>query len=191
MEVLRQAQDLRFLDLLASIMMQISCHLVLGFYRQMMQKRQFLSGLIPSLKVVAIREGLTKYPSSKMKDNIKKNDMSKNVLVLAMKVIEYLKIEGKFEKNLVKINLLFIIIFLNLWDFVISREVLNGMVLVTLISIFEFAMILIFVLEGFELGGTSTTLKSVFWIPYLLMAAINGFWGLKIYSEARERKAKI
>ena len=156
---------------------------------------------------------MTKYPSSKMKDNIKKNDMSKNVLVLAMKVIEYLKIEGKFEKNLVKINLLFIIIFLNLWDFVISREVLNGMVLgilmfgpaaflwlvrtmratvlVTLISIFEFAMILIFVLEGFELGGTATTLKSVFWIPYLLMAGVNGFWGLKIYSEARERKAKI
>ena len=100
--------------------------------------------------------------------------MSKNVLVLAMKVIEYIKIQGKFEKNLVKINLLFIIIFLNIWDFAVSREFLNGMVLgivmfgpavflwlvgtlratvlLTLISIFEFAMILIFVLEGFELG---------------------------------------
>src|SRR3989344_8341069 len=104
---------------------------------------------------------------------------------LAMKVIEYLRIQGKFEKNLVKINLLFIFVFLNLWDFAISREFFNGMVLglvmfgptaflwlvgtmratvlVTLISIFEFAMILIFVLEGFELGGTATTLKSVFW----------------------------
>ena len=135
-------------------------------------------------------------------------------MVLAMKVIEYLKIKGKFEKNLVKINLLFIFVFLNLWDFAISREFFNGMalgfvmfgptaflwlvgtmratVLVTLISIFEFAMILIFVLEGFELGGTATTLKSVFWIPYLLMAGVNGFWGLKIYSEYREKKkAKI
>jgi len=146
-------------------------------------------------------------------NSITKSDMSKNVMVLAMKVIEYIKIQGKFEKNLVKINLLFIIIFLNIWDFAVSREFLNGMVLgivmfgpavflwlvgtlratvlLTLISIFEFAMILIFVLEGFELGGTATTLKSVFWIPYLLMAGVNGFWGLKIYSEARERKAKI
>ena len=128
---------------------------------------------------------------------------------LAMKVIEYLRIQGKFEKNLVKINLLFIFVFLNLWDFAISREFFNGMVLglvmfgptaflwlvgtmratvlVTLISIFEFAMILIFVLEGFELGGTATTLKSVFWIPYLLMAGVNGFLGLKIYSESREK----
>jgi len=130
-----------------------------------------------------------------------------------MKLIRFVKIYGRFEKNLAKINLFFIFIFLNIWDFVLNRGFLNAMVygvlmfgpavflwfvgtvraaaLVTLISIFEFAMILIFVLEGFELGGTATTLKSVFWIPYLLMAAINGFWGLKIYSEARERKAKI
>jgi len=60
-----------------------------------------------------------------------------------------------------------------------------------LISIFEFAMILIFVLEGFELGGAATTLKSIFWIPYLLMAGVNGFWGLKIYSEHREKKTKV
>lgn len=126
------------------------------------------------------------------------------------KIIEYLKISGKFEKNLVKINLLFIIIFLNIWDFVVSREFLNGMVLgivmfgpaaflwlvgtlrstvlLTLISIFEFTVMMVFVLEGFELGGTATTLKSVFWLPYLIMAAINGFWGLKIYSENKEKK---
>ena len=130
-------------------------------------------------------------------------------MILAMKVIEYIKIQGKFEKNLVKINLLFIIVFLNLWDFVVSREFLNGMVLgivmfgpttflwlvgtlraaalVTLISIFEFFLMAVFVLEGFELGGTATTLKSVFWLPYLIMTAVNGFWGLKLYSEQREK----
>ena len=161
------------------------------------------------MKTVVTKEESTKYLRSRKKDNITKNDMSKNVMILAMKIIEYLKIKGKFERNLVKINLLFIFVFLNLWDFAISREFFNGMVLgfvmfgpaaflwlvgtmratvlVTLISIFEFAMISIFVLEGFELGGTATTLKSVFWIPYLLMAGVNGFWGLKIYSENREK----
>jgi len=136
--------------------------------------------------------------------------MSQIVMNLTMKVIEFIKIQGKLEKNLVRINLLFIVIFLNIWDFLISREFFNGMVLgilmfgpptflwivgtaraaalTTLISIFEFAVLAVFVLEGFELGGAATTLKSVFWLPYLLMAAINGFWGLKIYSEYREKK---
>jgi hypothetical protein len=121
-----------------------------------------------------------------------------------------IKFSGNFGKNLVRINLLFIFIFLNIWDFLISREFFNGMVLgilmfgpptflwivgtaraaalTTLISIFEFAVLAVFVLEGFELGGAATTLKSVFWLPYILMAAVNGFWGLKIYSEHREGK---
>ena len=121
-----------------------------------------------------------------------------------------LKFSNKIEQNLVKINLLFVFVFLNLWDFLISREFFNGMVLgilmfgpptflwivgttraaalVTLISIFEFAVLGVFVLEGFELGGAATTVKSVFWLPYLLMAVVNGFWGLKIYSEHREGK---
>lgn len=124
----------------------------------------------------------------------------------------WFKISGKFEKNLTRINLLFIFIFLNLWDFVISREFLNAMILglamfapaaflwfvgniravafLTLISIFEFTVILIFVLEGFQLGGIDTTIKSVFWLPFLLMAGVNGFWGLKIYSEHREKKGR-
>jgi len=133
-------------------------------------------------------------------------------MVLAMKVIEFIKFSDRFEKNPVKINLLFIIIFLNIWDWAISREFFNGMVLgfvmfgpaiflwlvgtvraaalVTLISIFEFALMTVFVLEGFELGGAATSLKSIFWLPYLLMAGVNGFWGLKIYSEYREKKNK-
>lgn len=116
------------------------------------------------------------------------------------------------KENLPKINLLFIFVFLNIWDFVISREILNAMVLgivmfspaaflwyvgtfraialLTLISIFEFTVMLVFILQGFELGGLDTTIKSIFWLPYLLMAGVNGFWGLAIYSEYRERRQK-
>ena len=112
------------------------------------------------------------------------------------------------NKTLFKINLLFVIIFLNIWDFAINRIFFNGMVLgilmfgpsaflwiigtvraaalVTLISIIEFMVLIIFVLEGLELSGVSATIKSAFWLPYLIMAGINGFAGLKIYSEYRE-----
>lgn len=122
----------------------------------------------------------------------------------------FFKFSGKFEKNLTKINLVFIFIFLNIWDFVLNRIFFNGMVLgilmfspavflwyigkfravvlLTILSIFEFVVMLVFVLEGFELGGSATGVKSLFWVPYLLMAAVNGFWGLKIYSEYREKK---
>lgn len=115
-------------------------------------------------------------------------------------------------RKLVKFNLIFVLVFLNIWDFFVSREFFNGMTigilmfgpaaflwlvgtlravaLVTLISIFEFMMLLVFVVEGFELGGAATTLKSLFWIPYLLMAMANGFWGLKVYSEYREKVIK-
>ena len=65
---------------------------------------------------------------------------------------------------------------------------LRAISLLTLISIFEFTVILVFVLEGYELGGAQFTQKSIFWSPYLLMAALNGFWGLKIYSEKREKR---
>ncbi|OGD89180.1 hypothetical protein A3F45_03085 [Candidatus Curtissbacteria bacterium RIFCSPHIGHO2_12_FULL_41_17] len=124
-----------------------------------------------------------------------------------------LKFSNRMDKNLVKVNLVFIFIFLNIWDFAVSRGFLNGMILgivmfapaaflwfvgtfraialVTLISIFEFMMILVFVLQGFELGGASSTLKSVYWIPFLAMAGVNMYWGLKIYSENREKKIKV
>ncbi|MBI2327034.1 hypothetical protein HYU92_01840 [Candidatus Curtissbacteria bacterium] len=119
------------------------------------------------------------------------------------------KLTGKRKMNLLKINLLFIFIFLNIWDFVISREFINGMAfglvmfgpvaflwfmgtiksvaLLTLISIFEFTLLSIILVEGFELGQ-GITAKSLFWSPYFLMAAVNGFWGLKIYSEFKEEK---
>lgn len=114
------------------------------------------------------------------------------------------------EKRLTQINLIFIFIFLIIWDFINNRQFLNAMTLgiimfgpivflwfvgtiraaalIILISIFQFMVMLIFVAEGFELGGISLALKSIFWIPYLIMAAINGFWGLKIYSEFKEKR---
>ncbi|OGD86717.1 hypothetical protein A2164_03575 [Candidatus Curtissbacteria bacterium RBG_13_35_7] len=116
----------------------------------------------------------------------------------------------KSEKKLAQINLLFIFIFLIIWDFINNKQFFNAMTigmvlfgpatflwfvgtvraaaLIVLVSIFEFMVLLIFVAEGFELGGVESTLKSIFWIPYLLMAGINGFWGLKIYSECRENR---
>lgn len=121
---------------------------------------------------------------------------------------EIFELKGTLPKRLTKVNLLFIFVFLNVWDFAVNRTFFNGMaigiimfgpsvffwfignlraiVLLTLISIFEFMVMLVFVLEGFELGGTATTLKSIFWVPYLIMAGANGFIGLKIYSEYKE-----
>lgn len=115
--------------------------------------------------------------------------------------------KNKSGKILVNINIIFIFLFLNVWDYVISREFFNAMALgiimfgpailfwfigniraialLTLISIFEFTVMAVFVLEGFELGGIA--LKSVFWVPFLLMAFVNGFWGLKVYSEYKEK----
>lgn len=127
-----------------------------------------------------------------------------------MQLPKLLKLSGKFEKDLFQINLLFIFIFINIWDYIVSRQLINGMVigvlmfgpsallwligtiraiaLLTLVSIFEFLVILVFVLEGLQLSGAGLTLKTIFWVPYLLVAGINGFWGLKIYSENREKK---
>ena len=126
------------------------------------------------------------------------------------KIISLLKWSKEREQNYVKVNLLFIFIFLNIWDFVVNRAIFNGMVLgvlmfgpaiflwivgtvraaalITLISIFEFVVMAVFIAEGFELGGIGSTLKSIFWLPYLVMAGFNSFWGLKIYSKYRERK---
>lgn len=131
---------------------------------------------------------------------------------LNFEIGSFFKFSKKFEKNLPKINLIFVFIFLNIWDFLTSRELINAMVLgfamfapaiflwfvgnikaialLTLISIFEFMVMLVFVLEGFESGGAQPATKSLFWVPYLLMVGVNGFWGLKIYSEHREKKEK-
>ena len=123
-----------------------------------------------------------------------------------------IKLTKEREKNYVKINLLFIFVFLNIWDFVANHEFFNGMILgiflfgpavflwfvgkirlvalVTLISILEFVMMAIFIAEGFELGGSATYLKSIFWAPYLAMAGLNGYWGLKVYSDYREKNVR-
>lgn len=128
------------------------------------------------------------------------------------KVKDFLKINGKIEGKLFKINFIFVFVFLNAWDFVVNRSFFNGMilgimifgiptllwflgkfrfvVLLTLISIFQFLVMLIFVLEGFGLGGAAITLKSLYWVPYLVMAGVNGFVGLNIYSEYKESKSK-
>ena len=123
---------------------------------------------------------------------------------------QFFKLTKDRERNYVKVNLLFIFVFLNIWDFAVNRSFFNGMILgvfifgpatflwfvntvratafITLISILEFVTIAIFLAEGFELGGISVTPKTIFWLPYLVAAGVNGFWGLKIYSNYREKK---
>ena len=124
-----------------------------------------------------------------------------------------LKVIFKFanttEKRFVQINLLFIFVFLVIWDWANNKQFLNAMTLgavifgplaflwfigtfraitlVVLVSIFEFMILVVFIAEGFELAGLDSTLKSIFWIPYLAMAGVNGFWGLKIYSGIKEK----
>ena len=117
----------------------------------------------------------------------------------------------KVHKNFLRINLIFIFIFLNIWDYVAAREYLNGMVIgvflfgptaflwfvstfraiiiLTLLSLLEFVILAIFVVEGLHFGIVGLNLRSLFWVPYLLMATLNGFWGLSIYSEYRENKS--
>ena len=106
----------------------------------------------------------------------------------------------KREKNYVKINLIFIFIFLNIWDFAVNRVFFNGMVLgilmfgpaaflwligtfraialIILISFFEFMVMLIFIGEGLELGGVG--LKGVFWGGDLGGRGLNRLWGVKV-----------
>ena len=125
---------------------------------------------------------------------------------------DFLKVGKKVEKRLFFLNLLFIFVFLNIWDFAVNQAFFNGMiigvvmfapvvflwflsrfratVLLTLLSIFEFVVMLVFVLEGFELGG-SLSVKSVFWLPFLILSGVNMVVGLNIYSKIKYRKDKI
>ena len=108
-------------------------------------------------------------------------------------------------KNKAKFNLLFVLVFLNIWDFAVNQDFFNGMVMgivmflpavffwfigtvraaavVTLISLFEFTVLSVFIIDGLSAG-----LKSVFWIPYLAMAGLNLSWGLKIYTNYRKKR---
>lgn len=114
--------------------------------------------------------------------------------------------------NLLKLNLAFVFIFLNIWDFAVNRDFFNGMILgilmflpaiflwfigtvraaalITLISTLEFLVLAVFLFQGLELSGLRGFFESSFWLPYLIVAGINGFSGLKIYSEYREQKEK-
>lgn len=116
------------------------------------------------------------------------------------------------SKILLKLNLAFVFIFLNIWDYAVNRDFFNGMILgmlmfspaiflwfigtiraaalITLISTLEFLVLAVFLFQGLELSGFRGFLESSFWLPYLIVAGINGFLGLKIYSEYREQKEK-
>ena len=109
-----------------------------------------------------------------------------------------------------QVNLLFVLVFLNIWDYVISKELFNAMILGiiifgipmilwfwgsfravmldTLVSILESVILVVFVMQSFELAGFSTGVsKSLFWFPYLLLAIFNALWGLRIYSRNKEK----
>lgn len=116
-------------------------------------------------------------------------------------------------RKFIKLNLVFVFVFLNIWDFLLTGALFNAMVMglvmfgpvaalwfwgifravvvLTLVSILEFTLMAIFLIEGMELGGLATTLKSLFWLPYLVMAGLNGFWGLAVYSKNRDGKLKM
>ncbi len=109
-------------------------------------------------------------------------------------------------------NLIFISIFLNVWDFFLNRMIFNGMItgvfmfglttflwlfssiraaaLITLISVLEFGVMLVFVGEGLALGGTTFSLKSAFFLPFLAWSGVNGYWGLKRYYAFKEKKSR-
>jgi len=111
---------------------------------------------------------------------------------------------------ILQVNLLFVLVFLNIWDYVTSKELFNAMVLGififgipmilwfwgsfravmlnTLVSILESVILVVFILQSFELAGFSTGVsKSFFWFPYLLLAIFNALWGLRIYSKNKEK----
>lgn len=114
---------------------------------------------------------------------------------------------GFLVQNKAKFNLLFVLVFLNIWDFAVNRDFFNGMVMgilmfgpsaffwfigtvraaavVALISLFEFTVLSVFIIDGLSAG-----LKSVFWVPYLAMAGLNLSWGLTIYTNYRKKKEK-
>lgn len=121
------------------------------------------------------------------------------------------KLKSLFSgRTIFKTNILFIFVFLNIWEFIVARDLFNGMIfgltmfgpiaflwrlanlrasmIATFISIFEVTVLSVFVIEGFEFGGASAALKSFYWVPYLGMATVNMVVGLRIYAELRATK---
>lgn len=106
-------------------------------------------------------------------------------------------------------NVIFIFAFLNVWDFAVNGVIFNAMalglimfgvvtilwrvksfkavVLITLISLFEFVVTIIFIAEGLQLSGIGYSTKTIFWLPYLVMSGINTYWGLNIYTKTKKK----
>lgn len=118
------------------------------------------------------------------------------------------KLFKKTKIDIVRFNLIFVFIFLNIWDVIISRQLFNAMVLgvvmlapvtilwtiksfkasmlATMYAIFLSSVLSVFFVEGFE-PGTGWFIKISFWLPYLAVSIINAFWGLRIYSRYKSK----
>jgi len=123
--------------------------------------------------------------------------------------VKYLKF--KKPKDIVIVNVLFVIVFLNAWDIAISHKIFNSMAigiflfsppailwlvskiwsiaLLTLISFVQFIMISVLLLQGIEVSGIGITSKTIFFTPFLVMNILNMVWGLKFYTNFKTRKA--
>lgn len=110
----------------------------------------------------------------------------------------------------VRLNLLFVIVILNLWDLALNGKISDAAVLgilmfgpvmflwhfktiktvaiLILISLCEFVVMLIFIFQGLVLVGFESALRALFWLPYLIAAGANCFWGLKIYTKLKAAK---
>lgn len=118
------------------------------------------------------------------------------------------KLFKKLKLDIVRINLIFVFVFLNIWDVIISRQLFNAMVLgivmlapvtilwsiksfkasmlATMYAIFLSSVLTVFFVEGYE-PGTGWFIKMSFWLPYLAVMVINAFWGLRIYSKYKSK----
>ncbi len=118
----------------------------------------------------------------------------------------------KSPKEIFVLNLLFVFIFLNVWDLLISHKIFNAMAmgmfifapslilwifgktwsvaLVTLVSLIQFIILGVLILQGMQISGTDITLKTVFFAPFLLMAGVNMILGLSIYTKKVEAKTR-
>lgn len=116
----------------------------------------------------------------------------------------------KKPKDIFVVNLLFVLIFLNVWDLVISHKIFNSMAigiflfsapallwlvskiwsiaLLTLISFVQLVMISVLLLQGIEVSGLGITSKTIFFTPFLAMNGLNMVWGLKFYTNFKTGK---
>ncbi len=110
------------------------------------------------------------------------------------------------RRKILKTNLVFILVFLVIWELLLSGELFNGMIfglmlfgpvaflwyldkirasmIATLVSVFEVTILAVFLVESIQFGGAAATVKSIYWIPYFAMAVINTIVGLRIYKQS-------